>query len=206
MEYLRTEFIPVEHNYRDDCNQRRIQGGGYGVKPPWTSEIFWFHGVFRPQRVLSPPPGKRKKNLSPLDKFLNTPLVVISSNLPIQRGMPGSIVNPLNIISSNMFKLALQDTGIEKRWWLYSLCILDNLLRVPLLIGHITLLMESYFYTPPVQIQAVDVLRPKSVRKVIFYNLIVVLIQILEKECYSTHLSLETVRRITSRYSKNWRF
>jgi len=61
------------------------------------------------------PPGKRKKNLSPLDKFLNTPLVVISSNLPIQRGMPGSIVNPLNIISSNMFKLALQDTGIEKR-------------------------------------------------------------------------------------------
>ena len=41
--------------------------------------------------------------------------------------------------------------------------------------------MKSYFYTPPVQIQAVDVLRPKSV---IVYNLIVVLKQILEKESF----------------------
>ena len=183
-----------------------FRGGAMGLSPPGPVKSFDFMGFSGPNGFWVPPLEREKKNLSPLDKFLNTPLVVISSNLPIQRGMPGSIVNPLNIISSNMFKLALQDTGIEKRWWLYSLCILDNLLRVPLLIGHITLLMESYFYTPPVQIQAVDVLRPKSVRKVIFYNLIVVLIQILEKECYSTHLSLETVRRITSRYSKNWRF
>ena len=26
-----------------------------GVSPPWTSEIYWLQGVFRPQRVLSPP-------------------------------------------------------------------------------------------------------------------------------------------------------
>ena len=45
--------------------QGRIQRGAMGAKPPpWTSEIYWFQGVFRPQRVLSPP-GKGKKNLSP---------------------------------------------------------------------------------------------------------------------------------------------
>ena len=41
-----------------------LRGGAVGAKPtPWTSEIFRSQGVFRPQRVLSPP-GKRKK-LSP---------------------------------------------------------------------------------------------------------------------------------------------
>ena len=40
--------------------QGPIRGGGYGGKPPWTSEIYWFQGVFRPQRLLSPP-GKIKK-------------------------------------------------------------------------------------------------------------------------------------------------
>ena len=48
--------------------QRRIQGGLWGLSPPpWTSEIYWFQGVFSP-------PGKRKKFKPPLDKFLNTPL------------------------------------------------------------------------------------------------------------------------------------
>ena len=53
-------------------------GGLWGLSPPWTSEIYWFHGVFRPQRVLSPP-WKDKQNLSPspLNKFLNTPLTGI---------------------------------------------------------------------------------------------------------------------------------
>ena len=45
-----------------------------GAKPPpWTSEIL-FQGFFRPQQVLSP--LEREKNLSPLDKFLNTPLII----------------------------------------------------------------------------------------------------------------------------------
>ena len=35
--------------------------GAMGAKPPWTSEIYWFQGVFRPQRVLSPTPRKIKK-------------------------------------------------------------------------------------------------------------------------------------------------
>ena len=41
--------------------QRRIQGGLWGLSPPWTSEIL-ISGCFRPQRVLSPPPWKEKKN------------------------------------------------------------------------------------------------------------------------------------------------
>ena len=42
--------------------QGRIRGVGYGsYAPPWTSEIYWFQGVFRPRRVLSPPPRKDKK-------------------------------------------------------------------------------------------------------------------------------------------------
>ena len=50
--------------------QGRIQRGAMGAKPPpWTSEIYWFQGVFRPQRVLSPP-GKGKKNLSPPGQIL----------------------------------------------------------------------------------------------------------------------------------------
>ena len=43
-----------------------IEGsGGRAIvaKPPWTSEIYWFQGVFMPQRVLSPP--WKEENLSP---------------------------------------------------------------------------------------------------------------------------------------------
>jgi len=55
---------------------RVYSGGGLlGLSPPWTSEIYWFQRVFRPQRVLSPP-GKKKK-LSPLDEFLNTPMRIL---------------------------------------------------------------------------------------------------------------------------------
>ena len=47
--------------------QRRIQGRAMGAKPPhpWTSEIYWFQGVFRPQRELSTPPQEREKKLIP---------------------------------------------------------------------------------------------------------------------------------------------
>ena len=48
MEYLRTEFIPVEHNYRDDCNQRRIQGGAMGLSPPGPVKSFDFMGFSGP--------------------------------------------------------------------------------------------------------------------------------------------------------------
>ena len=50
-------------------------GGRWRLSPPRTSEIYWFQGVFSPQRVLSPPPGQIKKFKPPLDKFLNTPLI-----------------------------------------------------------------------------------------------------------------------------------
>ena len=41
-------------------------GGILGLSPPpGTSEIYLFQGVFRPQRVLPPPPLEREKNLSP---------------------------------------------------------------------------------------------------------------------------------------------
>ena len=38
-----------------------FRGGAMGAKPPWTSEIYWFQGSFRPQWVLErkkckPPP------------------------------------------------------------------------------------------------------------------------------------------------------
>ena len=61
-----------ENEYR---HQRRIQWkGAMGVKPtPWISVIYRVQGVFRPQRVLSPP-WKEKKIMPQLDKFLNTPL------------------------------------------------------------------------------------------------------------------------------------
>jgi len=37
-------------------------GGAMGAKPPWNSEIYGFQGVFRPQRVLSPPPWKENNS------------------------------------------------------------------------------------------------------------------------------------------------
>ena len=41
--------------------QRRIQGGLLGLSPPpWTSEIYWFQGIFMPQWVLSPPLERKK--------------------------------------------------------------------------------------------------------------------------------------------------
>ena len=56
-----------------------FRGGAMGAKPtPWTSEIYRFQRVFRPQRVLSPP-GKKKKLAPPLDKFLNTPLIDVTN-------------------------------------------------------------------------------------------------------------------------------
>ena len=32
---------------------------------PWASEIYVFHGVFRPQWVLIPPPWKKKEKCKP---------------------------------------------------------------------------------------------------------------------------------------------
>ena len=51
--------------YSSNC--KSIYSGTYseGAKPPWTSEIYWFQGVFRPQRVLSPPPQKNFKKFKP---------------------------------------------------------------------------------------------------------------------------------------------
>ena len=40
---------------------RGVVRGAMGAKPPWISEIYRIHGVFGPQRVLSPPPGKKTK-------------------------------------------------------------------------------------------------------------------------------------------------
>ena len=42
------------------------------AKPPWTSEIYVFQGVFSPQRVQNVRP--------PLEKFLTTPLNVAIPN------------------------------------------------------------------------------------------------------------------------------
>ena len=39
--------------------------GLWGQSPPWTCVINRFQGVFRPQRVLSPPPVERKKMQGP---------------------------------------------------------------------------------------------------------------------------------------------
>ena len=47
-----------------------------GAKPPLDSEIFWFHGVFRPQRVLSPTWKEKKCKPPPKNKFLNTFLTI----------------------------------------------------------------------------------------------------------------------------------
>ena len=60
-------------------SKKRIQGGILGLSHPpppssRTSEIFKFQGVFRPQRMLSPPPCGKKKFKPILYKFLNTPL------------------------------------------------------------------------------------------------------------------------------------
>ena len=55
------------HNFFHRFLQGRIQGGAMGAEPPWTSEIYWFQGVSRLQRVLSPP--------TQADKILNMPLV-----------------------------------------------------------------------------------------------------------------------------------
>jgi len=44
---------------------RGVVRGAMGAKPPWISEIYRIHGVFGPQRVLSPPPLERKLNVSP---------------------------------------------------------------------------------------------------------------------------------------------
>ena len=47
---------------------------GLSPSPPWTSEIYWFQDVFRPQRQLSPL-WKEKKNLNPTpNKFMDMPL------------------------------------------------------------------------------------------------------------------------------------
>jgi hypothetical protein len=44
----------------NDLVLRLIQGG-FGVSAPiWTIEFYGFQGVFRPQRLLSPPPCKEK--------------------------------------------------------------------------------------------------------------------------------------------------
>ena len=59
--------------------QRRTQGGGHWeAAPPGTVKIC---GVFRPWRLLSPPPLglDKEKNLTPsLEKFLSTPLNVLT--------------------------------------------------------------------------------------------------------------------------------
>ena len=56
-----------------------------GAKPPCTSEIYWFQGVFRPQRVQSPPgkipeyaPGSTKYNKK---SFFNSTLWKIRGSL-----------------------------------------------------------------------------------------------------------------------------
>ena len=53
-----------------------VRGGGYWLRTPWTSEIYRFQGVFRPQWVISPS-WKEKKCKPPLDKFLTTPLLTV---------------------------------------------------------------------------------------------------------------------------------
>ena len=56
-------FTLFIHSFPLFTDRDVFRGGVIGAMPPWTSEIYWFRGVFRPQRVLSPP--GEIKNSSP---------------------------------------------------------------------------------------------------------------------------------------------
>jgi len=63
---------------------RGVFRGAMGAQPPWTVEIYGFQGVLRPQRVLSPPPVKKKMLSPPWQNswirpcFLNIPFSILS--------------------------------------------------------------------------------------------------------------------------------
>ena len=55
--------------------------------------LYWFQWVFRPQRVLSPPLERENFLAPPMDKFLNTPLIILYSIL-------SRLVIPYSILSN----------------------------------------------------------------------------------------------------------